>query len=335
MNHSDRLALLTSVSFFAELGPDALSDVAARAEIRRYAAGKRIVSELEFGADLFVLAQGQAEVSVQPRQGEKQLLGTIGPGATFGEMASLSGELRSASVIALSPVEALVISSRDFDRLRARRPEVAAYLVRTLATRLGEADRTLETLLGGTTGSKPPPPNRAPRRSLGALWREMVVNHHKDLAFLTLAAFVLALVVVRLAVYLSFAYDLAPREVLRVAYLTGFGLLLTSSCAALFTFRPTGRRAVAFAFGVGAALIFNELGVTLAFDIFFKDMHTPDPTLAFDVERLYRRAEPLRAVVIGLIVLVQAAYLRRFYARAWFLLGRRFRKVMRLEQPGG
>jgi hypothetical protein len=88
---------------------------------------------------------------------------------------------------------------------------------------------------------------------------------------------------------------------------------------------------VAFAFGMGAALIFNELGVTLAFDIFYKDMYTPDPTLAFDVERLYRRTEPLRAVVIGLVVLVQAAYLRRFYARAWFLLGRRIRRSLRLE----
>jgi hypothetical protein len=30
-------------------------------------------------------------------------------------------------------------------------------------------------------------------------------------------------------------------------------------------------------------------------------------------------AEPLRAIVIGLVVLIQAAYLRRFYRRAWFI----------------
>ena len=331
MNQDSRLALLRSVSFFAELDAEALGDVATRAQVCRYPAGARIVSELEFGADLFVLAQGQAEVSVQPRRGEKQLLGTMERGATFGEMASLTGELRSATVMALTPVEALVISDRDFDRLRARRPEIAAFLVRTLAARLSEAERTLGTLLGGVTGSRPPPPPRGSRRSLRALWRELVVNHHKDLAFLSLVAFVLTLLVVRLAVFLSFTYDFAPREVVRIAYLTGFGLLLGSSCAALFTYRPIWRRAVAFAFGMGAALIFNELGVTLAFDIFYKDMYTPDPTLAFDVERLYRRTEPLRAVVIGLLVLVQAAYLRRFYARAWFLLGRRMRRILRLE----
>jgi CRP-like cAMP-binding protein len=331
MNQDARLALLRSVSFFSELDPETLRDVAARAQIRRYPTGARIVSELEFGADLFVLAEGQAEVSVQPRRGEKQLLGTMERGATFGEMASLTGELRSATVIALTPVEALVISDRDFDRLRARRPEIAAFLVKTLAARLSEAERTLETLLGESTGSRALPGPRGSRRSLGALWRELVVNHRKDLAFLSLVAFVLTLLVVRLAVFLSFTYDFAPREVLRIAYLTGFGLLLASSCTALFTYRPAWRRAVAFAFGMGAALIFNELGVTLAFDIFYQDMYTPDPTLAFDVERLYRRTEPLRAVVIGLVVLVQAAYLRRFYARAWFLLGRRMRRVLRVE----
>ena len=61
---------------------------------------------------------------------------------------------------------------------------------------------------------------------------------------------------------------------------------------------------------MGLALILNELGVTLAFDIFFKDIHTPDPDVPFDIERLYRRAEPLRAIAMGLVVLVQAAYLR-------------------------
>jgi hypothetical protein len=48
----------------------------------------------------------------------------------------------------------------------------------------------------------------------------------------------------------------------------------------------------------------------------------------FDIERLYRRTEPLRAILIGLLVLVQAAYLRRFYRRALFVLGTRARKLL-------
>ena len=114
---------------------------------------------------------------------------------------------------------------------------------------------------------------------------------------------------------------------LRLAYLTGFALLMISSCASLLTFRAELRRVIAIAYGVGIALILNELGVTLAFDIFFKDIHTPDPNVPFDVERLYRRSEPLRFITIGVVVLVQAAYLRSFYRRAWFIVKTRLRKL--------
>src|SRR5439155_26028995 len=109
-------------------------------------------------------------------------------------------------------------------------------------------------------------------------------------------------------------------------YMTGFMLLGTSACCALLTFRSTWRRAIAIAYGIGLALILNELGVTLAFDIFYKDIHTRDPNVAFDVERLYRRTEPIRAIVIGLVVLIQAAYLRTFYQRAWFIFRTRLRR---------
>jgi hypothetical protein len=132
---------------------------------------------------------------------------------------------------------------------------------------------------------------------------------------------------VRALVYLAFRFDFFVRDVLRAAYLTGFGLLGISALVALLTFRPGLRRAVAVAYGVGCALIFNELGVTLAFDIFFKDIHTPDPTVAFDIERLYQRTEALRAIVIGLVVLVQVAYLRGFYRRALFVMKTRARKI--------
>ncbi len=67
----------------------------------------------------------------------------------------------------------------------------------------------------------------------------------------------------------------------------------------------------------------------MAFDIFFKDIKTPDPTLAFNVERLYRRTEPIRAMMIGLVVLVQAVYLKSFYARAWYLIKMRLRRALR------
>jgi len=238
-------------------------------------------------------------------------------------------------VMATGDVEVLVIHDADFDRLRERRPEVAVALLRTLGKRLIDVDRAIAALL--TDPAAEPAmaavaavatPVHVQRGSIRRVWRELVVGRHRDLAFLTLASFVLTLVIVRLTVYLAFRLDFAPRGVLRAAYMTGLALLFFSSAAALLTFRPLARKLIAIAYGIGVALIFNELGVTLAFDIFYKDIHTPDPTLAFDVERLYRRTEPLRAIAIGLVVLIQAAYLRQFYRRAWFIAKTSVRRML-------
>lgn len=322
----DRLALLRNVEFLAPLDDETLAELAARARVARYAAGEAIVGELEPGADVFLLVAGCAEVVVEPHGGARRVLHTLSPGSAFGEMASLTGELRSATVIATDDVELLVIRDADFDRLRERRPEVAVALLGMLGKRLVDTDRAIDALLADPAIAADGPASTAPG-SIRRVWRELVVNHHRDLAFLTLAAFVITLVVVRLTVYLSFRLDVAPRGVLRAAYIAGFALVFLSAASALLAFRPLVRKLVAIAYGVGAALIFNELGVTLAFDIFFKDIHTPDPDVAFDVERLYRRTEPVRAIAIGLVVLIQAVYLRPFYRRAWFIARTRARRL--------
>ena len=331
----DLLAILRKVDYLADLDDASLAEILRRGRPVHYAKGDCIVSELESGADVFVILNGEAEVSVEARAGVRRVLGTIAPGGAFGEMSSLTGELRSATVTALSALDALVISDRDFDDLRERRPVVAVALVRVLAKRLGEAERSLDALLAedkvearpsailekaaGTTGAP------VQRGSLTRVWRELVVNHRRDLAFLTLAAFVAALVVVRAVVFCAFRFDVAPRDVLRGAYMTGFALLVGSAGVSLLRFRAGWRKLVALAYGVGVALILNELGVTLAFDIFYKDIHTADPDAPFDVERLYQRTEAMRAIVIGLVVLVQAVYLRTFYRRVWFIATTRMR----------
>jgi CRP-like cAMP-binding protein len=324
-------ALLADAPLFADLDAPTREDLAARGERVRYRKGDRIVSELEPGADVFVLLSGDAEVAVEGRGGEREVLGQLGPGATVGEMSSLTGELRSATVTATSDVEALRLPDAAFDRLRERRPAIAIALLRTLSRRLADAEAALDQRLGAPVSRAPAPAPKRPRTGRGALrraWSELVVGRRRDCAFLALAGFVATLVAVRLGVHLAFRFDVAPRLVLRTAYITGFALIGLSAGASLLVFRPDVRRAVALAYGVGLALIANELGVTLAFDIFFKDIHTADPNVPFDLERLYRRTEPLRATAIALAVLVQAAYLRRFYAHAWFVVRTRARRMI-------
>jgi CRP-like cAMP-binding protein len=334
------LALVRDVVFLKGLDDPTLQDVVARARRHTFARGGTIVSELEPGADFFVILEGDAEISVDANDGDRQVIGTLGAGSAFGEMSSLTGELRSATVTALTDVRVLVISDHDFDQLREQRPEVALALVGILASRLGHTEKAIDALFAaedhpadevahakavlgvGLTSVK------VRTGSIARVWRELVVARKRDIAFLTLAAFVLTLLAVRLGVYLAFRFDVAPRGVLRTAYMSGFAALVGSACASLLTYRPAWRRVIAVLYGFGIALIFNELGVTLAFDIFYKDIHTADPNTPFDIERLYERAAAVHAIAIALVVLIQAAYLRRFYARAGFVVMTRLRKLL-------
>jgi CRP-like cAMP-binding protein len=328
----DELACVRRVPFLASLDDATLRDLAQRGRRAVYGPGARIVSELEPGAEIFVVLRGEAEASLETARGEREALGRFGAGTAFGEMSSLTGELRSATVVATGEVEALVIPDDVFDELRERRPAVAASLVRTMAARLAEAENTIHALLEGPVRDAVAPQlsirlGGVRRGSIGRAWRELVVGRKKDLSFLVFAGFVATLSLVRLGVYLSFRADFAPMDVLRLAYTTGFGLLMASACASLLTFRPGWRRAIALAYGVALALILNELGVTLAFDIFYKNITTPDPNVPFDVEELYRRTEGVRAVLIALAVLLQVAYLRPFWRRAAFVLLTRLRRI--------
>jgi CRP-like cAMP-binding protein len=315
---------LRSVDFLAMLDDDTLAELLERGTLLKRPSGARLISELESGADMFVVMRGTAEVFVEPRRGQRRVLGTLGPGHAFGEMSSVTGALRSATVVSTSAIEVLQVDDALFDQLRARRPEIAVALLATLAKRLADADRQIDALI--SQRDAPATPVAQEPGSIRRVWRELVVERKRDLTFATLAAFVLTLIAVRLAVYLSFRLDVAPHGVLRAAYMTGFGLLVISAATSVLTFRPAIRKLVAVAYGIGAALIFNELGVTLAFDIFYKDIHTPDPDVAFDIERLYRRTEPLRAIAIGLVALIQVVYLRQFYRRVWFILRTRLRR---------
>jgi CRP-like cAMP-binding protein len=322
---AETLATLRRVDFLAALDEAALGEFAARGRRQRYATGDRVFGQLEASSDVFVVLGGRAEVALEGRRGQRTVLGTLGPGSAFGEMSSITGQPRSATVTATEPLEVLCFADQDFDELRARRPLVPLALARVLAERLGALETRIDALLVGAPAAAPgPAPARA---SLRRAWNQLVVARSKDLGFIALAAFALTLVSIRLLVFASFRFDFAPRGVLRAAYMTGFALLIGSSWTSLATFRPSTRRWIAAAYGVGCALIANELGVTLAFDIFYRDIHTADPSTPFDIERLYRRTEAHRAVLLGLVVLVQAAYLRGFYRRAAFVLRTRLLRL--------
>jgi CRP-like cAMP-binding protein len=64
----------------------------------------------------------------------------LGQGAYFGELSLLDRGPHAASVVCTSDVELLVVSRRDFDKVLLSVPTIARKIMRTMASRLAEAD---------------------------------------------------------------------------------------------------------------------------------------------------------------------------------------------------
>ncbi|MFP5327116.1 MAG: cyclic nucleotide-binding domain-containing protein, partial [Acidimicrobiia bacterium] len=65
---------------------------------------------------------------------------TLGPGQYFGELALLDGQVRSASVVAETDMELLVLGRREFTGLIDEVPSIAHKLLAAMALRLRDAD---------------------------------------------------------------------------------------------------------------------------------------------------------------------------------------------------
>jgi CRP-like cAMP-binding protein len=297
------------------------------------------VAELELGEELYLILAGTARATVAAGRGAPIEVGLLRAGDASGELSLLTRELRSATVVAVDEVQALRLSRPAFESLMARHPQIAVHFAREIAARLADSDAALDALL--TTERDPAPARRLSGQtaavtpvpgSIRRAFRELVGSRLREPPFLAMLAFLATLVGIRALAWTFQRAGVDLFGLLRVAYTTGIALVIASVATSFLRFSPKTRRGIAVTYGVGFALIFNELSVFLAFDTFYLDMTTRDPAIAFSVEALYRRSESQWAVALALFVLVQAAYLRRFYRRSAFILATRVRRRGR-RQP--
>jgi CRP/FNR family transcriptional regulator, cyclic AMP receptor protein len=125
-------ARLKSIPLFAELSEREREQVAQWADEVDVAEGKHLVEEGQFAYEFFVIEEGTADV----RHGE-ETISTLGPGDFFGEIALLEHVRRTASVVATSPMRAIVMFARDFRAMEAELPGVAARIRQAIEERKG------------------------------------------------------------------------------------------------------------------------------------------------------------------------------------------------------
>jgi CRP/FNR family transcriptional regulator, cyclic AMP receptor protein len=121
---------LEAVPIFAELPEEARNAVAVWVNELSVSPGKTLVHEGDYSYDLFVIADGTAEV-----QRDGQSVAELTRGDVFGEMGVLEDQQRTATVVAKSPMRLLTLSHWDVDRLRKDAPEVVEQLNKVIEAR--------------------------------------------------------------------------------------------------------------------------------------------------------------------------------------------------------
>ena len=125
---------LRNVPLFAELDERELDQLARQMHERRFPEGADVTSEGAGGAGFFIIAEGNADVTVA---GEHRA--SIGPGDFFGEIALIDTGVRSASITAATELLCYGLTPWEFRTFVEEHPKVAWALLRTLAGRLREA----------------------------------------------------------------------------------------------------------------------------------------------------------------------------------------------------
>lgn len=132
--------VLNTSELFAGCTPAEREAAAARLRPRRFAPGNILLQQGQFSAELHIIRSGTVSVRSSDSLGRASELARLGPGQFVGEMSLLTGQAHSATVVALSPTEALVLGRDDFLALLTTSPRLAQNISRVLSERLGRTN---------------------------------------------------------------------------------------------------------------------------------------------------------------------------------------------------
>ncbi len=125
---------LRSLALFTACTPKEIAAIAKASKRVTIGSGTTIVSQGDLSTDCYVILDGTARVEV-----DGTVAAQLGAGESFGELAPLDHQPRSASVIATSELTALVFSAADFAKIASTIPGLTKKILSEMTVRLRAA----------------------------------------------------------------------------------------------------------------------------------------------------------------------------------------------------
>lgn len=144
-----RMSVLKHIELFSSFTEAECRAIAEHLIYAPFLAGETVTRQGDVAHWLYLLATGDVEIVFHTPSGERRPLGKIQGGASggfFGEMGMLTGEPRSASVIALTDVDCYRLDKEGFEQILKARPAIAEELSAVMSKRRADLAATRQAL---------------------------------------------------------------------------------------------------------------------------------------------------------------------------------------------
>jgi CRP-like cAMP-binding protein len=141
----ERSAALAKVELFKSFKEQERHALARSLRRAPFAMGEFMTRQGDEATWLYIIEKGRVSVRVAS-EGDMREVATLGDGDYFGEMGLMTGEPRTATIVALSNVDSFRLDKEVFSGLLASRPEIAEQLAEGLAKRKTELEAVRENL---------------------------------------------------------------------------------------------------------------------------------------------------------------------------------------------
>jgi len=147
-------AMLREIGLFGALADEVLEHLATTLKTMRVGPGDTVFREGDAaGREMFVVLEGEAEVTKRSRRGRDTRVAILGPTDWFGEMSVLDMQARSATVRALAPSRLVRFTSEDMDALYRFDLKSYAIIVLNIARDLSRRLRVTDGILADFTAN--------------------------------------------------------------------------------------------------------------------------------------------------------------------------------------
>jgi CRP/FNR family cyclic AMP-dependent transcriptional regulator len=139
------VSLLSGIEFFELLKEEDRCELATVIDAIKLNTGETLFNTGDPGESLFVVRSGSIEIYIKDTAGQKIVLTIAEEGNLFGELSLLDSGPRTATAIALTDSELLVLDRDDLLLLFQKRPDAALNMLAAMSTMTRKADELLRT----------------------------------------------------------------------------------------------------------------------------------------------------------------------------------------------